>query len=160
MLRVLIGASVLLYTLVCHISRAKVFFYRKNIHTFTEVVGQEHISKNQCQSSWRLWTVHCAWGSLDTWNYYYEMSDTISDILGWLRSFKTKKKTLNKYLNSVRSHVLYGSQLTTVNCWKDWRSVCWLGCTYKRNMMQYSWVMMSLSSLAECSIKEQMTSGL
>ena len=45
MLRVLKGSSVSIYTLVYHISRAKVFFYRKNIHAFTEVVGQEHNSK-------------------------------------------------------------------------------------------------------------------
>ena len=37
MLRVLKGASISVYTIVYHISRAKVFFYRKNIHTFTEV---------------------------------------------------------------------------------------------------------------------------
>ena len=47
MLRVLKGSSVSIYTLVYHISRAKVFFYRKNIHAFTEVVGQEHNSNNQ-----------------------------------------------------------------------------------------------------------------
>ena len=49
-MKVLKGASVSVYTIVCHISRAKLFFYRKNIHTFTELVGQEH-----CNRAFRWW---------------------------------------------------------------------------------------------------------